>query len=83
MRLAGWSSLREVIPEEGEEADKGKEKATPESSEKRRAIKIKADQEKDKIILDFAGGRGDSQTAVTSEILGTYISGPLNASRHK
>jgi hypothetical protein len=87
MRLAGWSSLREVIPEEGEEAaeesGKGVEKAIPDSSKKRRVIKTKADQEKEKIILDFAGGRGDSQTAVTSEILGTYISGPLNASRHK
>jgi filamentous hemagglutinin family protein len=83
MRLAGWSSLREVIPEEGEESGEGKEKATPESFEKRKAIKIKADQEKDKIILDFAGGRGNSQTAVTSEILGTYISGPLNASSRR
>jgi hypothetical protein len=87
MRLAGWSSLREVIPEEGEEAaeESGKkaEKVVPDSSEKRRAIKIKADQEKDKIILDFAGGRGDSQTAVTTEILGTYISGPLNASSRR
>jgi hypothetical protein len=86
-RIAGWSSLREVIPDEGEEAaeESGKkaEKATPDSSEKRRAIKIKADQGKDKIILDFAGGRGDSQTAVTTEILGTYISGPLNASSRR
>jgi hypothetical protein len=86
-RLAGWSSLREVISEEGEEAadesGKGEKKEITDSSKKRRVIKTKADQEKEKIILDFAGGRGDSQTAVTSEILGTYISGPLNASRHK
>jgi hypothetical protein len=86
-RIAGWSSLREVIPEEGEEAaeESGKktEKSAPDSAEKRRAIKIKADQEKNKIVLDFAGGRGDSQTAVTTEILGTYISGPLNASSRR
>jgi hypothetical protein len=83
MRLAGWSSLREIIPGEGEEAGEGMDKAISDSSEGRKAIKIKADEEKDKIILDFAGGRGDSQTAVTSEIMGTYISGPLNASSRR
>jgi hypothetical protein len=86
-RLAGWSSLREVITEEGEEAaeasDKGEKKEITDSSKKRRVVKTKADQEKEKIILDFAGGRGDSQTAVSSEILGTYISGPLNASSRR
>jgi hypothetical protein len=87
MRLAGWSSLREVIPEEGEEAaegsGKGAAKAIPDSSEERKVRKIKADKEENKKILNFSGGRGDSQTAVTSEILGTYISGPLNASSRR
>jgi len=46
---------------------------TPEEEEK-------ADEEKDKIILNFSGGRGDSQAAVTSEILGTFISGPSTTS---
>jgi filamentous hemagglutinin family protein len=82
-RVAGWSSLREVIPGEDEEADEGEDKTIPDSSRKRKVAKIKADEEKDKIILNFLGGRGYSQTAVTSEILGSYINAPLTASSRR